>query len=169
MSQYVIVKNENYKFTKEDESKGIDTKTAKVTIQVTTWDSNNNDISTQISKEYQVSKADSKVYKVTKANKPRDMTVAKNTTMGAVDFKGNFEFKDQYNNEMNAPTDAEAKSVAYKIELISATDKTGYTISANNLNSAQIEFTEKGTYVLKITATTPDGSSKDYQFTVRVN
>ena len=168
-SQYVIVKNENWKFTSDDAAKNIDTKTAKVTIQVTTWDSNNNDISTQISKEYQVSKADPKVYKVTKANKPEDMTVAKNTTMGAVNFKGNFEFKDQYNNEMNAPTDAEAKSVAYKIELISATDKTGYTISANNLNSAQIEFTEKGTYVLKITATTPDGSSKDYQFTVTVN
>ena len=168
VSQYVIVKNENYKFTAEDVSKGIKTKTAKVTIQVTTWDSNNNDISTQISKEYQVSSANSEAFKVTKAKEAKiEKTVAKNATLGAVDFRTNFEFKDQYNEDITAD-DSNAKSVAYKIEAISATEKSGYTISANNLNAAQIEFTKKGTYVVKITATTPDGSSKNYTITVKV-
>ncbi len=172
--QYVIVKNENCNFT-ADEKKNKVTKTAKITVQVTTWDSNNNDISTQISKEYEVSAADPKLFKVTSViNAKVSTTSAINGVINKDSFVNNFKFKDQYGAGDTTVSDlalsnADQKTVSYKIELISASDRTGYTISANGTNSANVKFTKAGTYKLKITATTLDGSSKDYTIDVSVS
>ena len=166
-SQYVIVKNENNTLSKEDINKGVDTKTAKLTVQVTTWDSANTPIETQITKEYQVSKADAKLYKVTDAaDATKSVSTGAIVTRGA--FVANFTFKDQYGTEVkgNALGATKADSVAYFIEMISATDKSGYTISHNNNEKAQIEFKNAGVYKVKVTAKTPDGSSKSYTYTV---
>lgn len=169
-SQYVIVKNENNTLSGEDKNKGVDTKTAKLTVQVTTWDSANTPIETLITKEYQVSNAAAKLYKVTDA---ADAT--KSVSAGAIvkssDLVANFTFKDQYGKEVkgNALGATKADSVAYFIEMISATDKSGYTISHNNNEKAQIEFKNAGVYKVKVTANTPDGSSKSYTYTVEVN
>ncbi len=166
--QYEIVKNENNTFSTDDDNKKIDTKTAKVTVQVTTWDAANNNIETQLTKEYQVSKADKKAFKVTKAlgaTRAAITVTDSGKLYNASNFVTNFEFKDQYGDALST-TANNAKSVKYTIELISATDKTGFSISASGLNSANVKVTKSGTYVFRITATTDDGSSKDYQFTV---
>lgn len=170
-SQYVIVKNENNTFNSDDVNKGVKTKTAKITVQVTTWDSANTPIETQISKEYEVSKDDPKLYKVTDAKTVSDGTANVNDVVSASAFVANFKFKDQYGtvvdgNNITALTKSD--SVTYKVEMITATNKSGYTITSNGLNAANIKFTAVGTYKIKVTATTPDGSSKDYTYTVTV-
>ena len=53
--------------------------------------------------------------------------------------------------------------------MISATDKSGYTISHNDNEKAQIEFKNAGVYKVKVTAKTLDGSSKSYTYTVTAN
>ena len=170
-SQYVVVKNENNSFSPEDDAKKIDTKTAKVTIQVTTWDSTNTSVETQISKEYQISKAGAKLFKVT--DKVADVTENKNVNdvVSASAFVANFKFKDQYGDgdkAGNTFASTDLGSVNYTIEMITATNKSGYTITSNGLNAANLKFTAAGTYKFKITATTPDGSSKSYTYTVTV-
>ena len=170
--QYVIVKNENNSFSADDDAKGTKTKTAKITVQVTTWDSANSNIETQVSKEYEVSKADAKLYKVTgvvAATSTASITSA--TTFEADTFVTGFKFKNQYNKGDCTVTDsaisgADQGSVAYSIRLVSATDNSGYKISADGLNSASVKISKNGTYVFKITATTPDGSSKDFEWKV---
>ena len=69
----------------------------------------------------------------------------------------------------NALGNTKADSVAYFIEMISASDKSGYTISHNNNEKAQIQFKNPGDYKVKVTAKTPDGSSKSCTYTVGVN
>lgn len=168
--QYVIVKTENDSFSVEEMNKGVDTKTAKITVQVTTWDSTNTPISTQITKEYQVSDAANKLYKVTDAKTVSDGTANVNDVVSASAFVKNFKFKDQYGIVVDGCKLGTTKSdsVTYKVEMITATNKSGYTITSNGLNAANIKFTAEGTYKIKVTATTPDGSSKDYTYTVTV-
>ena len=162
-SQYVIVKNENNTLSEAEKAAGTDTKTAKLTVQVTTWDSSNTPIETQISKEYQVSKADAKLYKVTDAT---DLTETINAakTVTAAAFVAQFKFVDQYN--ADTTTSTKTDSVSYKIENVSATDKTGYTISFNEQNQAQLEIKAVGTYTFKVTVTAPNGSSKSFNYNV---
>ena len=162
-SQYVIVKNENNTLSEAEKAAGTDTKTAKLTVQVTTWDSSNTPIETQISKEYQVSKADAKLYKVTDAT---DLTETINAakTVTAAAFVAQFKFVDQYN--ADTTTSTKTDSVSYKIENVSATNKTGYTISFNEQNQAQLEIKAVGTYTFKVTVTAPNGSSKSFNYNV---
>lgn len=173
-SQYEIVKCENNSFTADDDAKNVKTKTAKVTVQVTTWDSSNTNIETQITKEFEVSRADAKLFKVTKANgaSTAAFTLASGgAVLNADSFVSGFEFKNQYGEDATAAT-ADAGSVKYDIRLVtlgSETPTDGYTISSGGLNTAKVTFTKAGTYTLKITATTDDGSSKDYQLTVTVS
>ncbi len=167
--QYVIVKNENCNFTQQEIDNRV-TKTAKITVQVTTWDSNNNDINTQISKEYEVSAAKAKLFKVTGVKKT-DVTSCGAVSLDKNEFASNFEFKTQYGDEADlSASELDQTTVAYKIELVTTTaeDKSGYRISANDSNSAKVDITKAGTYKFKITATTPDGSSKNYTITVTV-
>ncbi len=168
-SQYVIVKNENNTLSQEDKNKNVDTKTAKLTVQVTTWDSANTPIETLITKEYQVSNAAAKLYKVTDA-KDAETAVSAGAVVTRNDLVKNFTFKDQYGKEVkgSALAGTKADSVAYFIEMTSATDKSGYTISHNNNEKAQIEFKKAGEYKVKVTANAPDGSSKSYTYTVEV-
>ena len=169
-SQYVIVKNENNTLSQEDMNKSVDTKTAKLTVQVTTWDSANTPIETLITKEYQVSNAAAKLYKVTDA-KDAGTTVSAGAVVTRSDLVANFTFKDQYGKEVkgSALGSTKADSVAYFIEMTSATDKSGYTISHNNNEKAQIQFKNPGAYKVKVTANAPDGSSKSCTYTVEVN
>ena len=163
-SQYVIVKNENNSLSASEVNAGTDTKTAKLTVQVTTWDSSNTPIETEISKEYQVSKAASKLYKVTDAKDLTETISAAKTVTGAA-FVKQFDFVDQYNQATTATTKTD--SVSYKIENISADNKSGYIISYNNNNQAQVEIKEAGNYTFKVTVTAPNGSTKS--FTYKVN
>gem|GEM_PF-5327120 len=182
-SQYVVVKNENNDFSAEDTTKGVKTKTAKLTVQVTTWDSANTPIETQITKEYTVSREDSKLFKVTNGTNVNTAaspgSIASNTDFKADTFITQFKFRDQYG---NGGSDGSASSsitgivgtldtgcVNYTIEMVEAAHTNGYTITSNGTNSANIIFTETGKYTYKVTATTPDGSSKSYTAYVNVN
>ena len=170
--QYVIVKNENNSFGSEDDAKDVKTKTAKITVQVTTWDSSNTNIETQVSKEYEVSRDVAKLYKVTGVvDAVSTASINSVTTFAADTFVNGFKFKNQYGIGDCEVTDAKltgAKqdSVVYNIQLVATNNKTGYTISSDGLNSANVKIKEAGTYTFKITATTLDGSSKDFTWTV---
>ena len=162
--QYVIVKNENNTLSTAELNAGTDTKTAKLTVQVTTWDSSNTPIETQISKEYQVSCAGSKLYKVTDATDSKNNTVTEKTTVTGAAFVKQFTFVDQYN--AKTTTETKVDSVSYKIENVSATDKSGYTITSNETNQAKLVIEKVGTYTFKITVTAPNGSTKSYTYEV---
>lgn len=162
--QYVIVKNENNTLSTTELNAGTDTKTAKLTVQVTTWDSSNTPIETQISKEYQVSCAGSKLYKVTDATDSKNNTVTEKTTVTGAAFVKQFTFVDQYN--AKTTTETKVDSVSYKIENVSATDKSGYTITSNETNQAKLVIEKVGTYTFKITVTAPNGSTKSYTYEV---
>lgn len=173
--QYVLVKNENNTFTKEEESKGITNKTAKVTVQVTTWDSANTNIETQISKEYTVSTDKAKLYKVSDTVESNAVSSASITldgaakTVDASSFVKLFKFKTQFNKD--ASGGEKEDSVAYEIKFVklgATGEKDGYTISSSKLNSAKIKFTKAGEYTFKITAITPDGSTKGVSYTITV-
>ena len=163
-SQYVIVKNENNTLSAAELSAGTKTKTAKLTVQVTTWDSSNTPIETEISKEYEVSNADAKLYKVTGA-KDLTETISAVKTVTAAAFVKQFDFVDQYNQATTAATKTD--SVTYVIEAVSTDNKSGYTISFNTKNQAQVEIKEAGNYTFKVTVTAPNGSTKS--FTYKVN
>ena len=164
-SQYVIVKNENNTLSEAEKAAGTDTKTAKLTVQVTTWDSSNTPIETQISKEYEVSKAAAKLYKVTDASDLKAGVVSDAQTVTGAAFVKQFTFVDQYNNDYVEGT-TKINSVSYKIENVSATNKSGYTITSNDNNQAKLEIKEAGTYTFKITVTAPNGSSKSFNYSV---
>lgn len=178
--QYTIVKNENISFSDEDTAKGVKTKTAKVTVQVTTWDSANTPIDTLISKEYTVSREDSKLFKVMSAvdGNVAQHDVASSSAVTASGIEVNFKFRDQYGNgtedgstpaSMSGIVGTLNKScVTYKIEMLEAADQFGFTIVNNNQNSVKLTFSKTGVYKYKVTATTPDGSSKSYTDTVNV-
>ena len=164
-SQYVIVKNENNSLSASEVNAGTDTKTAKLTVQVTTWDSSNTPIETEISKEYQVSMAPSKLYKVTDAKDLTNTIEAATTVTGAA-FVKQFTFVNQYSEPVKENDGTKTDSVSYKIENISATNKSGYTISYNNTNQAQVQIKEAGEYTFKVTVTAPNGSTKAFNYTV---
>ena len=168
--QFVIVKEENNSFSQEEINKGVWDKTAKLTVQVTTWDSANTPIDTQITKEYTVSRSGAKLYKVTGT----DATAA---THGAIktydkeDFVKMFTYKNQYGADVNLTSDTVDKnSISYEIKFVKRDggEISDYTISNNKLNSAKLTIKNgaTGKYTFKITATSPDGSSKDFTFTV---
>ena len=165
--QYVIVKNENNTLSITELNAGTDTKTAKLTVQVTTWDSSNTPIETQISKEYQVSCAGSKLYKVTDSKGDVSETLAAAKTVTAAAFVKQFKFVNQYNQDVDVDKDkVDTGSVSYKIENVSATNKSGYTITSNDNNQAKLEIKEAGTYTFKITVTAPNGSTKSFNYNV---
>ena len=165
--QYVIVKNENNTLSTTELNAGTDTKTAKLTVQVTTWDSSNTPIETQISKEYQVSCAGSKLYKVTDSKGDVSETLAAAKTVTAAAFVKQFKFVNQYNQDVDVDKDkVDTGSVSYKIENVSATNKSGYTITSNDNNQAKLEIKEAGTYTFKITVTAPNGSTKSFNYNV---
>lgn len=177
ISQYVIVANDNKNFSSEDDSKGVNSKTAKVTIQVTTWDSAKTPIETQISKEYTVSREDSKLFKVTSGSDGSEDVAGKRavaTIDTAIDkntFEDNFKFRDQYGNggdDGSAPDEIigvgtlNRGCVNYTIEMLESPTNGDYEIMSNGTNKAKITFTKAGIYKYKVTAVTPDGSSKSY-------
>ena len=167
-SQYAVVKNENNEFNGEDASKGVSTKTAKLTIQVTTWDAANTAISTQISKEYVVSKEDPKLYKVTGTNASAAtkgaISLATKDTLSASDFVNMFTYKNQFNENVTNPTAIKNDTVTYSVKLIQKDETGAYKLYNDGLNSAKITFTKTGTYKIKVFATTPDGSTKDFTY-----
>lgn len=162
--QYAIVKNENNTISETEQKAGTNTKTAKLTVQVTTWDSSNNPIETQISKEYQVSCADSKLYKVTDSKGDLSDTITAAQTVTAAAFVKQFKFVDQYG--IDADSKTKLDSVSYKIENVSATDKSGYGIYTNGQNQAKLVIEKVGVYTFKITVIAPNGSTKSYNYTV---
>ena len=160
-SQLAIIKNENNELNKAEINAGTDTKTAKLTVQVTTWDSTNTPIETLITKEYQVSSAAAKIYKVTDAT-DKSEAFAKKTLSGA-DFIAQCKFKDQYGADI---TNGSASDATYKIECTSASSNDGYSIAHNNSSKATLELKTPGYYKFKITVTTSDGSSKSYTYSI---
>ncbi len=172
-SQYAVVKNENNEFNGEDVSKGVNTKTAKLTIQVTTWDAANTAISTQISKEYVVSKEAAKLYKVTGTNASAATNGAITLVNGAAtldssDFINMFTYKNQFNEDVTDPTAITKDTVTYSVKLIQKEETGAYKLYNDGLNSAKITFTKAGTYKIKVFATTPDGSTKDFTYVANV-
>ena len=181
--QYKIVKNENNRFTDEEIAQGKQKKTATVTVQVTTWDSNNTNIETQISKEYEVSREDRKLFKVTgtvdAATEAAINASSSALSLSSTDFVKYFKFRDQFGcaEDTAAGLGIASKAETYKISYVSCSadaDKSAYRISSSGLNSATLTFdAEKAvagsSYKFKITVTTPDGSSKDCTVTVTIS
>ena len=160
-SQLAIIKNENNELNTAEMNAGTDTKTAKLTVQVTTWDSTNTPIETLITKEYQVSKAGAKIYKVTDATDKSEAFAKK--TLSGDDFIAQCKFKDQYGADI---TNGSASDATYKIECTSASSNDGYSIAHNNSSKATLELKTPGNYKFKITVTTSDGSSKSYTYSI---
>ena len=160
-SQLAIIKNENNELNTAEMNAGTDTKTAKLTVQVTTWDSTNTPIETLITKEYQVSKADAKIYKVTDATDKSEAFAKK--TLSGDDFIAQCKFKDQYGADI---TNGSASDATYKIECTSASSNDGYSIAHNNSSKATLELKTPGYYKFKVTVTTSDGSSKSYTYSI---
>ena len=160
-SQLAIIKNENNELNQAEINAGTDTKTAKLTVQVTTWDSTNTPIETLITKEYQVSSASAKIYKVTDASDKSEAFAQK--TLSGDDFIAQCKFKDQYGADI---TNGSASDATYKIECASASSNDGYSIAHNNSSKATLELKTPGYYKFKITVTTSDGSSKSYTYSI---
>ena len=103
-NQYVVVGNKNNGFSKEDDTKGIDTKTGTVTVRVTTYDKVGNPVTKDIEKEYTVSKAAAKIYAVDgtngdlgKEDEPIVVTKSAGTVITRGSFITQFKYKSQYN------------------------------------------------------------------------
>ena len=175
-SQWSIVKNENNSFNGEDTAKGVDTKTAKLTIQVTTWDNANTPIETTISADYTVSTKKAYLYKVTgTARATSTSSINKANTVDQSAFVNEFTFKTQYNAAPvgTAGTDYTTGDVKYTIDFVELLDtnasKDGYKITSNGTNNAKVSFTQAGKYKFKVTATSPNGDSKSITWEVTVN
>ena len=144
-----------------------------MTIQVTTWDAANTAISTQISKEYVVSKEDPKLYKVTGTNASAAtngaISLATKDTLSASDFVNMFTYKNQFNEDVTDPTAIKNDTVTYSVKLIQKDETGAYKLYNDGLNSAKITFTKAGTYKIKVFATTPDGTTKDFTYTAYVS
>ena len=175
-SQWSIVKNENNSFNGEDTAKGVDTKTAKLTIQVTTWDNANTPIETTISADYTVSTKKAYLYKVTgTARATSTGSINKANTVDQSAFVNEFTFKTQYNTAPTgtAGTDYTTGDVKYTIDFVELLDanasKDGYKITSNGTNNAKVSFTQAGKYKFKVTATSPNGDSKSITWEVTVN
>ena len=171
-SQWSIVKNENNSFNGEDDAKGVDTKTAKLTIQVTTWDSANTPIETTISADYTVSSKRAYLYKVTgTVHATSTSSITRAVTVDKSAFVNEFKFKTQYNED---PTGAVGTDdVKYTVDFVELLDgnatKDGYKITSNGTNNVKVNFTQKGWYKFKVTAASPSGDSKSFTWIANVS
>ncbi len=189
--QYVITDKGAYNWTNEELSKGVETKKATLKIQVTTWDASNTPISTELTKEYTVSRAKSKLFKVDSTVvdtvgvaisgnviSGNSLTLASPVVIKGTDFVKQFKFKDQYGLGANTVAnlkadtsklvggDLDTGSVTYKITVLSSGNKDAYEISHNGTNQARIVIVEKRYCKFKVTVTAPDGSSKSVTYVV---
>ena len=168
-SQYVIKSVDNGSFTTDDENKGVKTKTATVTIQVTTFDSDNNPTVTELKSDYTISYDDAKAtsIKEVSATGKAAMTASSGaitvTTSGkltAEDMQTLFTFKDQYGQKMTL-TKVDT-NVKYSILSKETTAVRVYGEDNNNVYA-----TAHGKYLLTITATATNGKSVTKDFWVQ--
>lgn len=165
VSQYVIVKTDNASFTAEEIAKGTTTKKAKVTIQVTTHDSSNNNIETQLTGEWTISGDAAKAAKVDSAKATGQIgSVTSGAAVSGSDLAALFNFKDQYGKAVTT----NLGDVTYKINVINDQGANSYTVMSDETNSASVVFYATGSYTVKVTATV-NGTSKEYKETFTVS
>ena len=163
-TQYVIVKKENSSFTSEEIAKGVTTKTAKVTIQVTTHDNSNNNIETLLTGEWTISGDAPKAAKVDSAKAAGVLpSVVSNAAVTKTQFENMFNFKDQYGNAVTT----NLGGVTYDVNVTKDEGAFSYTYVSGGTNDASIVFKTPGTYTVKVTATV-NGTSKTYKDTITV-
>lgn len=174
--QYVIKEIKNNSFSQAEKDAGIDTKTATVIVQVTTWDVNNNATETELSADYTVSTKGSEVFKLIGTDKAQ----LASATSGAAVTKGAlqncFTFEDQYNTYESAGVSAGAilggtgmiaGNVSYSINVVN--DYTGnYRVTGNGTNDAKVVFYEPGDYTVKVKAVV-NGTEKEVTLTIKVS
>ncbi len=165
-NQYVIKEIKNNSITQAEEAAGTKTKTATVTVQVTTWDSYNNPTETEISADFQVSVEKRKVFKVTGTDDTRLSTANVGKAVSASVLQACFKFRDQYNTD-NADkavgsilgAGKVAGNVTYSInvsEVPASATANGYRVTGNGTNGASVEFKAPGVYTVKVTAKVND-------------
>ena len=80
-----------------------------------------------------------------------------------------FTYKNQFNEDVTNPTAIKNDTVTYSVKLIQKNETGAYKLYNDGLNSAKITFTKAGFYKIKVFATTPDGTTKDFTYTVYVS
>jgi len=181
-SQYVIVKVDNDTITKEEADRKVTSKTATVTVQVTTKDASGNEIETLVKKDFEISLEAAKVYKVTGVADVAKSSTAVSTgaakAVSAATLQSYFKFTDQYNqNKDVAATVITSGKVAGNVKYTAnlkeasngATSADYEVLRGNGQNGIAIAFAKAGTYVVTITAETVDGSKKSVDITFVAN
>lgn len=189
-SQYVVKGCENNKITAKEDTDGVNEKTAKVTIVVSTYDNNNLETATTLTGEYKISTKNQAISKICGTNDAyATTTVASGTAVTVSDFEKLFKYDDQYgiagskgaspidySAAKTSPFDANAlKGITYTINVVNGYTK-NITTSGEGTNSAKVVFhapstaeygCKDGYYVVKVTATL-NGESKTQTFKVTV-
>lgn len=171
-NQYVIKSIKNNTFTDAEIKAGTDTKTATVTVQVTTWDAYNNATETELTADYQVSVADAKVYKLIGNSTTSLSNITSASAVTASALQGLFTYTDQY--KINGTDGVAATSikagiatdVKYEVNVSNANVNT-YRITGTGTNDINVKFNKAGTYTLKVKATL-NGASKERTVTLVV-
>ena len=174
-NQYVIKSIKNNTFTDAEIKAGTDTKTATVTVQVTTWDAYNNATETELTADYKVSVAAKKVYKITDTSKTTLSSIASTSAVTASALQDLFVYADQYKtggNDKQSVADILsagkiATDVTYEVTVSNAPVNT-YRITGTGTNGINVKFNTAGDYTLKVKATL-NGASKERTVTLKVN
>ena len=173
-NQYVIKSIKNNTFTDAEIKAGTDTKTATVTVQVTTWDAYNNATETELTADYKVSVADKKVYKITDGSATGLTDIVSTSAVTASALQDLFVYADQYKtggNDKQSVTDILgagkiATDVTYEVTVSNAPVNT-YRITGTGTNGINVKFNTAGNYTLKVKATL-NGASKERTVTLTV-
>jgi hypothetical protein len=183
--QVAIKGYENNVITDNEDATGTKEKTAKVTVVVSTYDSNNLETATTLTGEFKISTKAKEISKIYDVSATKTLpSVQKSTTstkyvLGADQFAQLFVYDDQYGNNdaaggisaddavttANYGADA-LKGVTYTLNVVDGTTK-DITTSGEGTHSAQVYFTAAGEYTIKVTATL-NGTSKTQTATVVV-
>ena len=165
-SQYIIKSIENGGFTTEETNKGVKTKTATVTLQVTTFDNDNNPTITEVSADYQISYDSAYAYsvkdvstagKAAMASSSSAITVTSSGILSAQDMQAMFVFKDQYGDEMTLTNGTAVDShIAYTI---TPKETTAVKVYGENGNKVYAAAASGQKYLLTITATPANGKA----------
>ena len=172
-NQYIIKSVDNGGFTQEEQNKGVKTKTATVTIQATTFDSDNNPTVTELKSDYTISYDDAYATSIKEVSvagkKAMASTTGAITTTGASltahDMQSLFTFKDQYGVEMTLTSGTAIDThIAYTVVPKNTTEVKVY---GENSNKVYATGTSGKTYLLTITATAANGKSVTKDFNVK--
>lgn len=189
--QYTIIDNKNNSFTAEDLGvKDVKTKTATVTVRVTTYDKVGNTVTKDISADYTLSRDSKKVFAVDSAIDSADytLTVSRTQSQPAIVTKSafvtQFKYKSQYGGDADGATGVQttgalittangewgAGDLKFKADLVEGQKNECYVLNPGTTDIG-IDYSEAeaGTYKYKITAYAKDGKEKTFTLTLVVN